>query len=102
MNRVNSHNDCGNDDSTINIIIVIIIIIAVFVLEDKTQKWKVKAASKLALCLLTLYRISEYERVWMVRTLSKNNHPPSHLHHLAWIFFELSPQAHHTLVITQL
>jgi len=29
MNRVNSRNDCGHDDSTINIVVVIIIIVVV-------------------------------------------------------------------------
>jgi len=31
MNRVNSRNDFGDDDSTINIIVVIIIIIIIFI-----------------------------------------------------------------------
>ena len=30
MNRVNSHNDVGHDDSTLNIVVVIIIIIIMF------------------------------------------------------------------------
>ena len=32
MNRVNSRNDCGHDDSTINIVVTIIIIIIILLL----------------------------------------------------------------------
>jgi len=32
MNRVNSHNDYGRDDSTVNIVVVIIIIIIIIII----------------------------------------------------------------------
>jgi len=33
MNRVNSRNDFGHDDSTINIVVVIIVVVVVVVVE---------------------------------------------------------------------
>jgi len=37
MNRVNSRNDFGHDDSTINIIVVIIIIIIIIIIFKSTS-----------------------------------------------------------------
>jgi len=34
MNRVNSRNDSGHDDSTINIVMAIIIIISIIITDD--------------------------------------------------------------------
>ena len=39
MNRVNSRNDFGHDDSTINIVVVIIIIISVAMFHMKWVHW---------------------------------------------------------------
>jgi len=38
MNRVNSRNDFGHDDSTINIVVVIIIIIIIKLFQEITEK----------------------------------------------------------------
>jgi len=38
MNRVNSCNDFGHDDSTINIVVVIIIIIIIKLFQEITEK----------------------------------------------------------------
>jgi len=38
MNRVNSRNDFGHDDSTINIIVVIIIIIIIIIFKSTSTK----------------------------------------------------------------
>jgi len=37
MNRVNSRNDCGHDDSTINILVVIIIIVVISIIEYRLR-----------------------------------------------------------------
>ena len=39
MNRVNSHNDFGHDDSTINIVMAIIIIIIICCLLETVSCW---------------------------------------------------------------
>jgi len=38
MNRVNSRNDLGHDDSTINIVVVIIIIIIIIIITKRRNR----------------------------------------------------------------
>jgi len=47
MNRVNSRNDFGHDDSTINIVVVIIIIIIIIIVIIRNQCIYVAVAAPL-------------------------------------------------------
>ena len=46
MNRVNSHNDFGHDDSTINIVVAIIIIIIIITVTYISQNFYLQDGGK--------------------------------------------------------
>jgi len=60
MNRVNSRNDFGHDDSTINIVmaIIIVIIIIVIIILQQTVYW-ILAASKGWIKLFSIPQVVE-------------------------------------------
>jgi len=76
MNRVNSHNDFGHDDNTMNIVVVIIIII--WTRYSIPREWKnyamqYKKVQKSTILLLLLLYIMDYG--WTQNVCSRGTSP---------------------------
>ena len=89
MNRVNSRNDFGHDESTINIVIAIIIIIISFgptLVYSRSARHAHRRRHSLATnCLppVTLYNISNtahVEKAFKTQFLTEHSHPCDYFH----------------------